>query len=158
MKEKVRVRFAPSPTGIPHIGNTRTALFDWLFARQNRGQFVVRIEDTDRKRYQPEAEEKILEILEFLGLNWDEGPKIGGPYGPYFQSQRLELYRQTAEELVQKGAAYYCFCSPQRLENLRKEQKKEANSPLRSSLPFLSQKKLRKKTRRGLCYPFKSAG
>ena len=150
MKEMVRVRFAPSPTGIPHIGNTRTALFDWLFARQNRGQFVVRIEDTDRKRYQPEAEEKILEILEFLGLNWDEGPKVGGPYGPYFQSQRLELYQQTAEELVQKGAAYYCFCSPQRLENLRKEQKERGQIPRydRHCL-FLSKKEIEEKKRAG---------
>ena len=129
MKETVRVRFAPSPTGIPHIGNTRTALFNWLFARQNGGQFIVRFEDTDRKRYRPEAEEKILEILEFLGLNWDEGPKVGGPCGPYFQSQRLELYRQTAEELVQKGVAYYCFCSPQRLESLRKDQKEREQIP-----------------------------
>ena len=150
MKEMVRVRFAPSPTGIPHIGNTRTALFNWLFARQNGGRFIVRFEDTDRKRYRPEAEEKILEILEFLGLNWDEGPKVGGPYGPYFQSQRLELYRQTAEELVQKGAAYYCFCSPQRLENLRKEQKERGQIPRydRHCL-FLSKKEIEEKKRAG---------
>ena len=109
MKSK-RVRFAPSPTGIPHIGNIRTALFDWLLARQSGGQFIVRIEDTDKKRFNPQSLDKILEILKFLGLDWDEGPEVGGPNGPYFQSQRLDLYRQTAEELVEKGAAYYCFC------------------------------------------------
>ena len=108
----VRVRFAPSPTGIPHIGNTRTALFDWLLARHSGGKFVVRIEDTDRKRFVPGSTEKILAILEFLGLDWDEGPRVGGPYGPYFQSQRLEIYQRIAKELVKKGVAYYCFCSP----------------------------------------------
>ena len=150
MKETVRVRFAPSPTGIPHIGNTRTALFNWLFTRQNGGQFIVRFEDTDRKRYQPEAEKKILEILEFLGLSWDEGPKVGGPYGPYFQSQRLKLYRQTAEDLVQKGAAYYCFCSPQRLEGLRKEQQERGQIPRydRHCLS-LSKKEIEEKKRAG---------
>jgi len=96
----VRVRFAPSPTGVPHIGNTRTALFDWLLARQTGGQFIVRVEDTDRKRYQPESLEKILAILEFLGLSWDEGPKVGGPHQPYFQSQRLGRYQEVAQKLV----------------------------------------------------------
>jgi len=150
MKETVRVRFAPSPTGIPHIGNTRTALFNWLFARQNGGRFVVRIEDTDRKRYQPEAEKKILAILKFLGLNWDEGPKMGGPYGPYFQSRRLALYRQAAEELVKKGAAYYCFCSPQRLQNLRKKQQERGQIPRygRHCLS-LSKKEIEEKKRAG---------
>jgi len=128
MKPK-RVRFCPSPTGIPHIGNIRTALFDWLLARQSGGQFVVRIEDTDQKRFNPQSLDKILEILKFLGLDWDEGPQVGGPNGPYFQSQRLELYRKIAEELVNKGAAYYCFCSPQRLAKLRKEQQAKGQIP-----------------------------
>jgi len=125
----VRVRFAPSPTGIPHIGNTRTALFDWLLARQSGGQFIVRVEDTDRKRYQPESLEKILAILEFLGLTWDEGPKVGGPYEPYFQSGRLKRYQEVAQELVDKGVAYYCFCSSDRLDNLRREQKATGQIP-----------------------------
>ena len=125
----VRVRFAPSPTGIPHIGNTRTALFDWLLARQSCGQFIVRVEDTDRKRYQEESLEKILAILEFLGLAWDEGPKVGGPYEPYFQSGRLRRYQEVAQELVDKGAAYYCFCSPIRLQKLRQQQKEKGQIP-----------------------------
>jgi len=125
----VRVRFAPSPTGIPHIGNTRTALFDWLLARHSGGKIIVRIEDTDRKRFVPGSTEKILAILEFLGLDWDEGPRVGGPYGPYFQSQRLEIYQRIAKELVKKGAAYYCFCSPERLAKLRKEQQARGEIP-----------------------------
>ena len=128
MKPK-RVRFAPSPTGVPHIGNIRTALFDWLLARQSGGQFIVRIEDTDQKRFNPQSLDKILEILKFLGLNWDEGPQVHGPHGPYFQSQRLDLYRKIAEELVNKGAAYYCFCSPQRLEKIRKAQQAKGQVP-----------------------------
>lgn len=103
---KVRVRIAPSPTGIPHIGNTRTVLFNWLFAKKNKGQFIVRIEDTDRDRYVEGATEKILEILDFLGLNWDEGPKVGGKFSPYIQSERVKLYQKYAEELVKKGMAY----------------------------------------------------
>ncbi len=125
----VRVRFAPSPTGIPHIGNSRTALFDWLLARQTGGQFIVRVEDTDRKRYQPESLEKILEILEFLGLNWDEGPGVGGVFAPYFQSQRLARYQEVAKELVERGVAYYCFCPSVRLNNLRQEQGKTGQVP-----------------------------
>lgn len=125
----VRVRFAPSPTGVPHIGNTRTALFDWLLARQTGGQFIVRVEDTDQKRYQPDSLEKILEILDFLGLSWDEGPGVGGPYQPYFQSQRLDRYREIAETLVKKGVAYYCFCSPSRLKKLRQKQKEAGQIP-----------------------------
>jgi glutamyl-tRNA synthetase len=103
---KVRVRIAPSPTGIPHIGNTRTVLFNWLFARQNKGDFIVRVEDTDRARYVEGALEKILEILEFLGLGWDEGPKKKGKFGPYIQSERKELYQKYADDLVGKGLAY----------------------------------------------------
>lgn len=104
--ENVRVRIAPSPTGVPHIGNTRTVLFNWLFAKQEKGKFIVRVEDTDRQRLVPGALEKILEILEFLGLNWDEGPKVGGELGPYIQSERKELYQKHTEELIKKGLAY----------------------------------------------------
>ncbi|MDP2632755.1 MAG: glutamate--tRNA ligase [Candidatus Curtissbacteria bacterium] len=103
---QVRVRIAPSPTGIPHIGNTRTVLFNWLYARKNNGKFVVRIEDTDRKRQVAGAQDKILEILEFLGLLWDEGPEKGGNFSPYVQSERKELYKKYADELIEKGLAY----------------------------------------------------
>ena len=125
----IRVRFAPSPTGIPHIGNTRTALYNYLFAKNNSGKFILRIEDTDRSRLVPESLEKILEILQFVGINWDEGPKVGGEYGPYIQSQRLTIYKQHAKELVKKKHAYYCFCSPKRLDDLRKLQQKQGKQP-----------------------------
>ncbi len=125
----VRVRFAPSPTGYLHVGGARTALFNWLFARHHGGTFILRIEDTDRKRFVPDSLEDIQENLRWLGLDWDEGPGVGGPYGPYFQSERLELYRRHAEELVAKGAAYYCYCTPQRLEALRKEQMARGQKP-----------------------------
>jgi glutamyl-tRNA synthetase len=122
MTNSVRVRYAPSPTGYPHVGNIRTALFNWLFARHYGGSFIVRIEDTDVTRKVEDALEAILDGLRWLGLDWDEGPEVGGKYGPYFQSQRLELYRQTAERLVSQGDAYYCYCSPQRLKEMRAEQ------------------------------------
>jgi glutamyl-tRNA synthetase len=118
----VRVRFAPSPTGALHVGGLRSALFNWLFAHHHQGAFVLRIEDTDRARYDPEALSDLLESLRWLGLNWDEGPEVGGDYGPYFQSERLELYQKYARELVEGGHAYYCFCSPERLARLRQEQ------------------------------------
>ena len=119
---KVRVRYAPSPTGIPHVGNIRTALFNWLFARRNGGDFIVRIEDTDVARTVPGALEAILESLRWLGIDWDEGPEAGGNVGPYFQSQRLELYNRLATELVAKGCAYYCHCTADRLDKMRAEQ------------------------------------
>ncbi|HEY92887.1 MAG TPA: glutamate--tRNA ligase [Dehalococcoidia bacterium] len=122
MTNSVRVRYAPSPTGYPHVGNIRTALFNWLFARHHNGSFIVRIEDTDVTRKVEDALEAILDGLRWLGLDWDEGPEVGGKYGPYFQSQRLELYRQTVERLVSQGDAYYCYCSPQRLKEMRAEQ------------------------------------
>jgi len=125
----VRVRFAPSPTGIPHVGNLRTALFDWLFARHEGGQFVLRIEDTDRARYVPEALDAILASLRWLGLDWDEGPEKGGDYGPYFQSERLDLYQRAVDELIAKDAAYRCYCSPERLEQVRAEQTRLKQPP-----------------------------
>ncbi len=124
-----RVRFAPSPTGRFHIGGARTALYDFLLARQTGGQFILRIEDTDRKRYVPGAEKEIVEALRWLGLEWDEGPDVGGPYGPYRQSERTEIYRQHARWLVEHGHAYYCFCSPQRLAELRHAQQKRKEPP-----------------------------
>src|SRR5918996_790543 len=115
----VVVRFAPSPTGYLHIGGARTALFNWLYARRHGGIFVLRIEDTDVERSSAEMVEGILDGLRWLGLEWDEGPKIGGPYGPYFQSGRLDRYRAMAERLVSSGHAYYCYCTPEQLKDRR---------------------------------------
>jgi len=129
MTKKVRVRFAPSPTGYPHVGNIRTALFNWLFARHHGGSFIVRIEDTDVARKVKGAVKAILDGLKWLGLDWDEGPEVGGKYGPYFQSERLELYKAAAERLISQGDAYYCYCSPERLEEMRSEQVKRKQPP-----------------------------
>ena len=125
MTTSVRVRYAPSPTGQPHIGNVRTALFNWLFARASGGSFIVRIEDTDQSRLDPSAVEGILESLNWLGIDWDEGPEVGGLYGPYLQSQRLHIYHEAAKELMEMDFAYHCYCTPQRLDEMRKLQMKE---------------------------------
>ncbi len=122
MVESVRVRFAPSPTGFQHVGGIRTALFNWLFARHHGGKFIIRIEDTDVNRKVEGAIEDLIQSLHWLGIDWDEGPEVGGKYGPYYQSQRLELYQNAARQLVAQGDAYYCYCSPERLEALREEQ------------------------------------
>src|SRR4029079_14311498 len=105
----LRVRFAPSPTGHLHVGNARTALFNWLLARGQSGTYVVRIEDTDAERSTRESEASILEDLRWLGLDWDEGPDAGGNYGPYRQSDRLDLYRSVVDQLMAEGRVYYCF-------------------------------------------------
>ncbi len=118
-----RVRFAPSPTGFFHIGGARTALFNWLYARHTGGQFILRIEDTDRKRYHPEALQDHLDGLRWLGLDWDEGPDVGGDFGPYFQSQRLDLYQKWANWLVEQGAAYRCYCTAEELAEMREQQR-----------------------------------
>jgi glutamyl-tRNA synthetase len=128
MTRPVRVRFAPSPTGYPHVGNIRTAMFNWLMARHTGGKLVLRIEDTDVARRVKGAEEAIMEGLKWLGLDWDEGPDVGGDYGPYYQSQRVELYKQAAGRLVAQGDAYYCYCSPERLEQVRQEQVRRKQS------------------------------
>lgn len=125
----VRVRYGPSPTGEPHIGNIRTALFDWLLARRCGGQFIVRIEDTDQSRRVEGAEAQILDALRWLGLNWDEGPDIGGPHAPYRQSERLSLYQEAAEALIDARRAYRCFCSPDRLDAVRKAQQQQKLAP-----------------------------
>ena len=117
----VRTRFAPSPTGYLHIGGLRTALYAWLYARKNHGKFILRIEDTDRNRLVDEASEIIYRTLRDTGLTYDEGPDVGGPVGPYIQSQRQEIYQQYARELVERGAAYYCFCKKERLEQMRSQ-------------------------------------
>ena len=118
----VRVRFAPSPTGFLHIGGARTALFNWMFARKHGGKFVLRIEDTDQKRFVRGATEAIIDGLRWLGLDWDEGPDVGGPYAPYIQTQRAALYREWAQWLLDHDHAYKCFCPPEELEEMRKEQ------------------------------------
>ncbi|MEA3406509.1 MAG: glutamate--tRNA ligase [Chloroflexota bacterium] len=125
----VRVRFAPSPTGYFHVGGARTALYNWLFARQHGGKFILRIEDTDRARYQPEALPDLIEALRWLGLCWDEGPEVGGGYGPYYQSDRKEIYQKYAQQLVDEGHAYPCFCSPERLQKMREEQRAAGKPP-----------------------------
>jgi glutamyl-tRNA synthetase len=125
MPEKpARARFAPSPTGRTHLGSGRTALYDYLLARQTGGQFILRIEDTDRRRYHPQAEQELIDSLHWLGLEWDEGPDVGGPHAPYHQSQRKEIYLEYAHKLIDSGHAYYCFCTPERLEKVRQEQQK----------------------------------
>lgn len=125
----VRTRFAPSPTGLPHVGSAHTALFNWLFARSMEGQFILRIEDTDTSRLVDDAVEAMMEALHWLGLGWDEGPDVGGPYGPYVQSQRLELYHRHAMQLVEEGIAYRCFCSRQRLAQVRRGQTARHQAP-----------------------------
>ena len=121
----VRVRYAPSPTGDPHVGNIRSALFNWLYARHTGGTFIVRIEDTDRARLVPGSLDAILDALQWLGLDWDEGPGSETPYGPYVQSERLALYAEHAERLLSEGKAYRCYCTPERLDAVRKQRQKE---------------------------------
>ena len=120
MAAEIRVRFAPSPTGQPHIGNIRTALFNWLFARHHGGKFIVRIEDTDQNRLVEGAVEGILDGLRWLNIDWDEGPEVGGPHAPYVQSNRLEVYQRLSEQLLDQGNAYYCHCGREALEQLRR--------------------------------------
>jgi glutamyl-tRNA synthetase len=124
MLEKVRVRFAPSPTGYLHVGGARSALFNYLFARHHGGTFILRIEDTDRGRYVEGAMQEIFESLRWMGLNWDEGPEVGGSCGPYLQSERTALYQEHAKKLIAAGHAYRCFCTADRLTALRTEQEK----------------------------------
>ena len=119
----VRVRFAPSPTGYWHPGNARTALFAWLFARHEGGVYILRIEDTDRERNTPEAVDNLIESMRWLGMDWDEGPIIGGDHGPYYQSERLPLYGEAVERLLREGKAYYCFATPEELGAMREEQR-----------------------------------
>jgi glutamyl-tRNA synthetase len=125
----VRVRYGPSPTGEPHVGNIRTALFDWLLARRFGGQFIVRIEDTDQSRAVEGAEQLILDALTWLGLDWDEGPDVGGPFAPYRQSERLPMYVDAANRLIEQGQAYRCGCTSERLDALRKAQQKAKQPP-----------------------------
>jgi glutamyl-tRNA synthetase len=127
--QPVRVRFAPSPTGHTHLASGRTALYNYLLARQTGGQFILRIEDTDQKRYVKGAEQELIDSLHWLGIDWDEGPGVGGPYGPYNQTDRKDIYQDYARQLIDSGHAYYCFCSPERLEMVRKEQISQKENP-----------------------------
>jgi glutamyl-tRNA synthetase len=127
--EQIRVRFAPSPTGELHIGGARTALFNWLFARRYGGKMILRIDDTDRQRSSLEFLKSILTSLRWLGLDWDEGPEIGGNHGPYTQSEHLEVYSNRAQQLVQEGKAYLCFCSPEELAAEKEKQRAKGLPP-----------------------------
>jgi glutamyl-tRNA synthetase len=128
--QNVRVRFAPSPTGYLHIGGARTALFNWLFAQQTGGKFILRIEDTDRERLKEDSVSQILSSLKWLGMQWDEGPEVEGDFGPYYQSERQSLYVAIAKQLVRAGKAYYCFCTPEELAAEREKQR-QAKQPFR---------------------------
>ena len=127
--EIIRTRMAPSPTGELHIGGLRTLLYDYALAKKNHGQFILRIEDTDQKRLVEGSEKRILQVIKDYGLNWDEGPDISGPYAPYVQSERLEIYQKYIKELIDKGFAYYCFCTQERLDELRANQKANKQLP-----------------------------
>jgi glutamyl-tRNA synthetase len=126
---EVRTRIAPAPSGSIHVGNARTALYNWLFARHNSGTFVLRVEDTDIKRVTEDAYQAVLTDLRWLGLDWDEGPELGGPYGPYRQSERFELYADVVRELIDTERAYLCYCTPEELEERRRRAQAEGRSP-----------------------------
>jgi glutamyl-tRNA synthetase len=128
-QKQVRVRFAPSPTGDLHVGNIRTALFDWAYARHTNGKLIFRIEDTDRERVTDEYIQAAIDTLKWLGLNWDEGPEVGGEFGPYLQSQRLDIYAEWAQKFLDNGDAYHCYCSGEELEERRQVQMKNNQAP-----------------------------
>ena len=128
-QKPARTRIAPSPTGELHIGTLRTLLYDYALARQTGGQFIFRLEDTDQKRYVEGSETRLMEVIKKYGLDWDEGPDIGGPYGPYIQTERLDIYHQYVNQLLDKGLAYYCFCTQERLDDLRATQKAAKQVP-----------------------------
>ena len=131
MSEQIRVRFAPSPTGPFHIGGARSALFNWLLAKKYAaGKFVLRIEDTDRVRSTRESEENIKAALKWLGMDWDEGIDVGGEYGPYRQTERLDLYQKYTDQLIAEGKAYYCYCSEAEIEAERTALKAENKMPI----------------------------
>ena len=121
-EKTVRVRFAPSPTGPLHIGGARTALFNYLFAKQHKGDFLLRIEDTDKERSEQKWTDELISELRWLGIEWSEGPDVGGKYGPYKQSQRLDIYKEYLEKLLAGKKAYYCFCLPEDLDAKRQDQ------------------------------------
>jgi glutamyl-tRNA synthetase len=126
---EIRTRFAPSPTGDLHVGNIRTALFDWAYARHTGGKLIFRIEDTDRERVTDEYIARAIETLKWLGLEWDEGPEVGGEFGPYLQSQRLDIYTKWANTFLENGDAYNCYCSTEELEARREAQRASNQAP-----------------------------
>jgi len=130
ISDNIRLRFAPSPTGYLHIGGLRTALYNYLLTRHNNGKFILRIEDTDRNRYIEGAVENLINTLKWVGLDYDEGPDVGGEYGPYMQSERLDLYGDNVKELISQGKAYYCFCTQDRLKLVRERFQKEGLQPM----------------------------
>ena len=149
----VRVRIAPSPTGSPHVGTGYMGLFNYAFAKSQGGQFILRIEDTDQTRSRPEYENGIIQSLQWLGLTWDEGPEIGGPYGPYRQSERTEIYREYAAILLEKGNAYRCFCSESELTEMRMRQKEDkVSTPIEDPCRSLSEEAIREKIQAGMTY------
>ena len=129
MTNEIRVRYAPSPTGHLHIGNARTALFNYLFARNQNGKFIIRIEDTDQKRNIEGGEESQLKYLKWLGMDWDESVDVGGAYGPYRQSERNDIYQKYYNQLIEKGQAYKCYCTEEELEKEREEQMDRGETP-----------------------------
>jgi len=133
---RIRVRYAPSPTGSLHVGGVRTALFNWLFARKNGGTFVLRVEDTDLERSTEESIEQLKRSLRWIGLEWDEGPEIGGPHAPYRQTERFDLYREAAQKLLDSGDAYYDFATPEELAELREKARAEKRQPIYSGGPY----------------------
>ena len=147
MSQRVRTRFAPSPTGYMHIGNLRTALYTYLIAKKNDGDFILRIEDTDQERYVEGAVDVIYDTLRKAGLKWDEGPDVGGEYGPYVQSERMGMFKDYALKLVESGNAYYCFCDKDRLDEVRKIQEASHIPPPGTAVIFL-RKKSKKSSRR----------
>ena len=150
MSKNVRVRIAPSPTGKFHLGTARTALFNYLFAKKNKGAFILRVEDTDKTRSQDIYIKDITEGMKWLGLNWDEGPETEGKFGPYLQSQRLDSYQEHADKLLKDGKAYRCFCSPEELDNERKAQQKAGQPPKYSGrCRMLSKEELLEKEKTG---------
>jgi glutamyl-tRNA synthetase len=133
---QIRVRYAPSPTGSLHVGGVRTALFNWLFARKNNGIFALRIEDTDLERSTEESVEQLKRSLRWIGLYWDEGPEVGGPYGPYRQTERFELYREAARKLLDSGLAYHDFATPEELAQFRERARAEGRQPIYTGGPY----------------------
>ena len=153
INDKPRVRFAPSPTGYLHVGGLRTALYNYLFAKSSNGEFILRIEDTDRNRYVPGAVENLISTLSWAGIEYDEGPDKGGAYGPYLQSERLDIYKEHADILIKNKKAYYCFCSSERLASLREvQQKQNQQSMYDKHCLGLSEEERKQKLSEGLPY------